>query len=904
MNEFDRNILIVSENICKNIANISEEDRGFRSQNILNNLRHLVEAVDQRIYSEIETITLNKYDDIEKSVSYVASRGNLRFLNRFHYFLQASVSHFIPDEDGATRLMLKYYEWLIRIREYVKNEFGLEILQNLEDYPLDQDDSLVEYYEKIAFQLDNALYSKKAPTDRFYIQKSKTFFAGGRIYYEITVVPADDYSSKFNRFTVFSNKEIPTYYAIKLNFIDTSIDILNRRMPIKVVNNYMVAIRPIEFEDLSKILNMQKVGTGTKEYYAMMNYLTTTGISLSELAVMSDQYYAAVKTEIQNLSNSNNFFNSLDRCRKLIKSGAAGSNIIRYILLKLRHNIMRYQIADCPNNWISYLNLLNGCLPFDKMPFDASLVNHNPTLFDVFSCISSKGREHEILSRKIRSNTEQNVQLFTPTKDVEYIGDVDTLSTKFNSLLIPKHIPVRSLIVEKERIYIKGYEADTVSIINNLISRIGNGLNGYRNAIEAWLQETPSVDCEEKKKILLNMFDKNDLAMIYGAAGTGKTTLIKHLSTYFADSSKLYLANTNPAKENLRRQIKVSNSEFSTIASCNPLVDGRSYDIVFIDECSTVDNFAMKELLSKLRCRLLVLVGDVYQIRSIKFGNWFSLAQYFLKPEVVYELNTPYRSKNSGMIELWNKVRQLDERTEEFIAMQHYASELDDSIFTHDDPDEVILCLNYDGLYGINNINRFLQNDNPNPAFYWDSWIYKVGDPVIFNEFNRFYPILYNNLKGWIRRIKKEPGIIQFDIEVDMPLTEFSANTAGFELLDCNVPGHSLIRFSVDHYVDDDAREKNDKEVVPFQVAYAISIHKAQGLEYNSVKVVVTNEIEELITHNIFYTAITRARQKLRIYWTPETQHKVLTEMEPLSCKRDAHIISNKYNIPILNNRI
>ena len=198
MNEFDRNILIVSENICKNIANISEEDRGFRSQNILNNLRNLVEAVDQRIYSEIETITLNKYDDIEKSVSYVASRGNLRFLNRFHYFLQASVSHFIPDEDGATRLMLKYYEWLIRIREYVKNEFGLEILQNLEDYPLDQDDSLVEYYEKIAFQLDNALYSKKAPADRLYIRKSKTFFAGGRIYYEITVVTADDYSSKFN----------------------------------------------------------------------------------------------------------------------------------------------------------------------------------------------------------------------------------------------------------------------------------------------------------------------------------------------------------------------------------------------------------------------------------------------------------------------------------------------------------------------------------------------------------------------------------------------------------------------------------------------------------------------------------------------------------------------------------
>ena len=900
MNEFDRNILIVNENICKNIASITDEDRGFKSQNILNNLRHLVEAIDQRIYSDNATITLNKYDDIERSVSYVASRGDLRFLNRFHYFLQAAVSHFIPDEDGATRLMLKYYEWLLRIREYVKKSFGLDILQNLEDFPLDQDDSLLEYYEKIAFKLDHEQYLGNVPVDRFYMQKSKTFFSGGKIYYEITVIPADDFSSKFNRFTVFSNKEIPMHYAIKLSFIDTEIDILDRRMPIRIVDNYKVAIRPVEFEDLSKILNMPKVNSGTIEYNSMMDYLTVSGISLSELVVMDNEYYDAIKATIQNLSRSNNLFNSLDKCRQLIKSGASGSNILRYILLKMRHHIMKYQIADRPNNWISYLSLWNECLPFDEMPFDASLVYHNPSLFDVFSCISSKGREHEILSRKIRTNTEQNVQLFTPTKDVEYIGNVAELSNKFNSLLIPKHVPVRSLVIEKDKVYIRGYEADTVSIINNLVSRTGKGLTGYRNAMEVWLQ-TSAVDCEEKREILLDMFSKYYLALIYGAAGTGKTTLIKHLSSYFADSKKLYLANTNPAKENLRRQIKTSNSEFSTIASCSTLVDGNRYDIVFIDECSTVDNFAMKDLLKKLRCRLLVLVGDVYQIRSIKFGNWFSLARYFLPQDVIYELNTPYRSKHSNMIELWNKVRLLDERTEEYIALHNYASELDSSIFTQEDPDEVILCLNYDGLYGINNINRFLQNDNPNPAIYWDSWIYKVGDPIIFNEYNRFYPTLYNNLKGWIRHIEKKTAVIQFEVEVDMALTEFAAIEAGFELLECDVPGHSLIRFSVDHYVDDDGREKNSKEVVPFQVAYAISIHKAQGLEYNSVKVVVTNEIEELITHNIFYTAITRARQKLKIYWTPETQHKVLTEMQLISCKRDAHIISSKHSIPILN---
>jgi ATP-dependent exoDNAse (exonuclease V) alpha subunit len=272
-----------------------------------------------------------------------------------------------------------------------------------------------------------------------------------------------------------------------------------------------------------------------------------------------------------------------------------------------------------------------------------------------------------------------------------------------------------------------------------------------------------------------------------------------------------------------------------------------------------------------------------------------------MEPDIIYELTTPYRSKQSGMIELWNKVRRLDERTEEYISMHHYASELDDSVFVPDDPDEVILCLNYDGLYGINNINRFLQNDNPNPAITWGSWTYKIGDPVIFNENNRFYPTLYNNLKGWIRDIGITETAIQFDVEIDMALNELDAMGTGFKLLDCETPGHSMIRFSVGHYVDDDVREKQRDEIVPFQVAYAISIHKAQGLEYNSVKVIVTNEIEELITHNIFYTAITRAREKLKIYWTPETQHKVLSSLKPISCKGDAYVIANKYGIPILN---
>lgn len=60
------------------------------------------------------------------------------------------------------------------------------------------------------------------------------------------------------------------------------------------------------------------------------------------------------------------------------------------------------------------------------------------------------------------------------------------------------------------------------------------------------------------------------------------------------------------------------------------------------------------------------------------------------------------------------------------------------------------------------------------------------------------------------------------------------------------------------------------------QSLYAVSIHKAQGLEYRSVKVVIPSSNAEKITHGIFYTAITRAKEKLKIYWSSETMQEVV----------------------------
>ena len=67
---------------------------------------------------------------------------------------------------------------------------------------------------------------------------------------------------------------------------------------------------------------------------------------------------------------------------------------------------------------------------------------------------------------------------------------------------------------------------------------------------------------------------------------------------------------------------------------------------------------------------------------------------------------------------------------------------------------------------------------------------------------------------------------------------------------------------------------------LPFQISYAMSIHKAQGLEFDSVKIVITKESDEQVTKNIFYTAVTRAKKNLKVYWQPEVEDYVLGNIE------------------------
>ena len=377
--------------------------------------------------------------------------------------------------------------------------------------------------------------------------------------------------------------------------------------------------------------------------------------------------------------------------------------------------------------------------------------------------------------------------------------------------------------------------------------------------------------------------------------------MVKHISNFFQDRKKVYLANTHAAKENLKRYVK--STEYNSFSTVKNYLNngGGECEILFIDECSTVSNEDMMNVLGKSKFKLLVLVGDIYQIESIRFGNWFSIAKSYVPSNAICELTYVHRSTDEILKALWESVRKLDGRMADFLDSNKYSVTMDDSIFSKEEDDEIVLCLNYDGLYGINNINKFLQESNESKFVVLGIDKYKVDDRIVFKENDRFGDLLYNNLKGTIVDIEDGETSVRFHIEVDRAFNELDVEDAAFVLGKSRNKGKSVVSFSVRRFKNSDDDDRDTLSIVPFQIAYAVSIHKAQGLEYESVKIVITDEVEELISHNIFYTAITRAKSKLKIYWTERAQRYILDEMHPMYNKQDASIIASKYKLKMYN---
>ena len=904
MRKVDEQIRISDEEICKLIDTIESSERGFLSQNILGTLRNLVEAVSVKITGETEY----SYKIFQKKAkNYVAARADVRFLSKFHKFLQKSKSHYATDEEGSERLMLKYHEYLIRIKSFLKEEYNFDVLRNIDKFPLDTDETLNEYYKKIVQKIKdlNPSRAKSEYNERFYIQKIKPFFVSQEVFYEVTFRVANDKVSKFDRLIAFTELEISENYAVKLAISKDYIEVSNKKMPIQIIDEWEVSIRPCEFRNLENIFNANsKKYTQTAEYREVMSFLRNTGLNLIEIIDFPDNYYNKFKCRIAEKAQTSRILDLLDKIRSIMQNKSPGSNVLRYLLHNLNNRVIKQQYNRGGNSKLSKLNLSNKCIPFDTMPFATSPVKHNPAISDLLDCVDTSEREHELFARRIKDNAETKGWLYTPFENITQFENIDMLIDTFNKSLYQgtKSQRERKLEIYKDNVYIAGYENAVVEIIGRLKGLSSSGIENYSNSIKVWLDSPESdVDCSQKKGVLEEMFAMSKVSLIYGAAGTGKTKLIEHISKYYNERSKLYLANTNAAVSNLKSRVIAQDAEFKTIES---FLSGRSqkteYDLLIIDECSVVSNANMRDILRKASFGALILVGDIFQIESIQFGNWFYIAKSFISEESTVELTKPWRAKdNDDLLKLWDKVRRMEEDIDEHIVENKYSAKLDDSIFEHSEEDEIILCLNYDGLYGINNINRFLQESNKKESITWGVHEYKVNDPILFNESSRFGSVIHNNLKGKILSIQTSEDSIQFEIQIDKAISGLDVRGYNdLELLESTEKEKSIIRFNVNNLKNTDEDDNESaSDIVPFQIAYAVSIHKAQGLEYDSVKVVITGETEERISHNIFYTAITRAKKKLKIYWTPETQHKILSKMEKKFNERDAQLLRSKFGL-------
>ncbi|WP_027120008.1 ATP-binding domain-containing protein [[Mycoplasma] testudinis] len=176
--------------------------------------------------------------------------------------------------------------------------------------------------------------------------------------------------------------------------------------------------------------------------------------------------------------------------------------------------------------------------------------------------------------------------------------------------------------------------------------------------------------------------------------------------------------------------------------------------------------------------------------------------------------------------------------------------------------------------------------NNKNKEYIINHKIYKVGDPILITNPEKFNNCYSSNTKGIIKNIRYYPPDACYNEERVEFLLELHVNDE-INLIDRNLSEYSpdwdsgrplIVENTVVVFMNPNKNSDltNDfKYVVPFQVAYAVSIHKSQGLEFNSVKILFDNQNEEKITHNVFYTAITRAKQNLKIYCSDETQNNI-----------------------------
>lgn len=872
----DKRLKETADVINKKFAKVNEENRSEVSIDVLSHLRNFCEAFMYKVYDEENDADIYQtQDNLTLVRKYIKDKHYDVW--KFHSLLDSSVGHMDFGPMQSEALTLKYIPQLIRLKTFLQKQYGIGVLENIDKYPLDLDTSLVSFYEKILFVL---LHSKpdsmQMTRNQYFVKKRSMKYINGYIFYEYVFDVSDDRANKFNTFVCYSFKNIRFDYDLKLLLAKKEITYLNTKIFINVIYDYEYSIRPCAFQNLLYLINYNdEKCRRDKEYSALMKTIKDKRKSLvdlidseKEICLAPDGYY----TEF------------ISKVKEFLRSGKLGGNLIRFLLTDMRNRTIKAQTYKPYGNMPAYngefdgLRIRLGSKSFELMPFAFSPKEVRPSLYTLFELYDAPDAADEILYHYLVNYINTNNTLFVKPCDIGYSDEkFIELKNRFNEKLLR----INSYYSDHRVIEISGYYTveSYYNSTKNVILKAVNLCKTKNIQVDNDYSENTVLSAAQKN-ILSKSLKNSSVALITGSAGTGKTTIIKEFIKNNPDKRILCLTTTNTANNNLKIKDFAGDITYKNIAQFEKERIYKDCDIIIVDEASFVSTDSIEKIIEVYKSSAFMFVGDPGQIESIEFGNWFDLLLNLLKAkDVVFTLDVEHRTKVVELTKIWDEVRHGKKKNIiELLSAYEMTEEISDDIFKVQE-NEVVLCLNYDGLYGINNINRYLQASNPNDAFEYQQNLYKVGDPVVFitNDYSAYG--IYNNLSGKIVGIKNEEENITFKIELLESVSYFGKLSNEIEIVEEGSRVYAIVT-KMKYYNDKYDTDMDTRTKLPFQISYAMSIHKAQGLEFDSVKIVITKESDEQVTKNIFYTAVTRAKKNLKVYWQPEVADYVLGNIE------------------------
>ena len=397
--------------------------------------------------------------------------------------------------------------------------------------------------------------------------------------------------------------------------------------------------------------------------------------------------------------------------------------------------------------------------------------------------------------------------------------------------------------------------------------------------IAAEVHHRLAINLSSEQLAALEHIFSHRIAIVTGGPGTGKTTLLRSISTIFQTMGKRVML-AAPTGRAARRLAEVTGRKARTIhrlLGCN-FTDGGfikdrnnplDADAVIVDEASMVDTVLMYHLIDAVPISgFLVMVGDVSQLPAIGPGNVLSdMIDSSCIP--VFSLNKIFRQdRESAIILNAHKVRQgnfhigaqpdvIDQSSDFYFLEEHDPDRVAQKIVNlcsrelpqkfDFDPilDIQVLTPMHKGAVGTINLNHMLQNTlNRQPDLIEAMGnAYKAGDKVM-HLINNYQKEVYNGDIGVVRSYDSRKG----ELEVDYYGRGVCYDTS---------------------------------ELDQITIAYAISVHKSQGSEYPAVIVPLVTQHYVLLQRNLLYTAMTRGKQMVILIGTPKALHIALNNDKP-----------------------